>query len=122
MGYARALGEVPFGLESLVLRASLVAEMVKNLPTMQETWVQSLGREDTLDQGMSTHSSILAWRIPWTEEPGGLQSVRLHDMTEQLTAVLKGVLGEVCFLSGPCSSVHVCPHEKALIISGHQLS
>ena len=78
MGRARVLGKVPFGLESLLLRASLVAEMVKNLPTMQETWVQSLGQEDTLDKGMATHSSILAWRIPWTEEPGRLQSMRLH--------------------------------------------
>ena len=47
---------------------------VKNLPTMQETWVQSLGWEDPLEEGMETHSSILAWRIPWTEVPGGLQS------------------------------------------------
>jgi len=45
---------------------------VKNLPAMQETWVQSLGQEDPLEKGMATHSSILAWRIPWTEEPGGL--------------------------------------------------
>ena len=49
--------------------------MVKNLPAMQETWVQSLGWEDPLEEGMPTHSSILAWRIPWAEEPGGLQSV-----------------------------------------------
>ena len=49
--------------------------MVKNLPAMQETWVRSLGREDSLEKGMATHSSILAWRIPWTEEPGGLQGV-----------------------------------------------
>ena len=47
--------------------------MVKNLPTMQETWVRSLGWEDPLEKGMATHPSILAWRIPWTEEPGGLQ-------------------------------------------------
>ena len=47
--------------------------MVKNLPAMQETRVQSLGREDPLEKEMATHSSILAWRIPWTEEPGGLQ-------------------------------------------------
>ena len=46
--------------------------MVKHLPAMQETWVQSLGWEDTLEKGMATHSSILAWRIPQTEEPGGL--------------------------------------------------
>ena len=52
-----------------------VAQMVKNLPVMQETWVQSLGREDPLERGMATHSSILAWEIPWTEEPGGLQFV-----------------------------------------------
>ena len=55
--------------------ASLVTQMVKNLPAMQETWVPSLGREDPLEKGMATHSSILAWRSPWTEEPGGLQSM-----------------------------------------------
>ena len=58
--------------------ASLVAQMVKNLPTMQETQVQSLGWEDPLEEGVATHSSVLAWRIPWTEEPGGLQSVELQ--------------------------------------------
>ena len=52
--------------------ASLVAQMVKNLPAMQETWVQSLGQEDSLEKEMATHSSMLAWEIPWTEEPGGL--------------------------------------------------
>ena len=51
--------------------ASQVARMVKNLSAIQETWVQSLGREDPLEKGMATHSSILAWRIPWTEESGG---------------------------------------------------
>ena len=54
---------------------SLVAQMVKCLPTMQETQVQSLGREDPLEKEMATHSSILAWKIPWTEEPGRLQSM-----------------------------------------------
>ena len=49
--------------------------MVKNLPALGEIWVQSLGWEDPLEEGMATHSSILAWRIPWTEEPGGLQSM-----------------------------------------------
>ena len=58
--------------------ASLVAQMVKTLPAMQETRVQSLGYEDPLDEGMATHSSIFAWRIPWTEEPGGLQSIELQ--------------------------------------------
>ena len=51
---------------------SLVAQTVKNTPAMQETWVQSLGWEDPLEKGMATHSNILAWRIPWTEEMGGL--------------------------------------------------
>ena len=54
--------------------SSLVAQMVKNLPAMQETWAQSLGQEDILEKKMATHSSILAWRIPGTEEPSGLQS------------------------------------------------
>ena len=53
----------------------LVAEMVKHLPTMRETWVQSLGWEDLLEKEMATHSSILAWKIPWMEDPGRLQSM-----------------------------------------------
>ena len=56
--------------------------MIKNLPAMQETWVRSLGWEDLLEKGMATHSSILAWRIPWTEEPGGLWNCKELDMTE----------------------------------------
>jgi len=52
------------------------AQMVKNLPAIQETWVRSLGWEDPLEKGRATHSSILAWRIPWTEEPGGPHTVR----------------------------------------------
>ena len=58
--------------------------MVKNLPAMQEAWVQSLDLEDPLEKGMATHSSVLAWRIPWTEEPGGLQSMgsKELDMSE----------------------------------------
>ena len=55
--------------------ASLVAQTIKRLPAMRETWVRSLGRKDPLEKEMATHSSILAWRIPWTEEPGGLQSM-----------------------------------------------
>ena len=70
----------------LELGASLVAQMVKNLPAVQETQVQSLGQEDPLEEEMATHSSILAWRIPWAEEPGGLQSMgsQESDMTERL--------------------------------------
>ena len=55
--------------------ASLVAQTIKNLPAMQETWVRSLDQEDPLEKGMATHSSILVWRIPWTEEPGRLESM-----------------------------------------------
>ena len=58
--------------------ASMVAKMVKNPSAMLETWVRSLGGEDPLEEGMATHSSILAWRIPWTEEPGRLQSTGLQ--------------------------------------------
>ena len=58
--------------------ASLVAQLVKNPPALWETQVQSLGWEDPLEKGKATHSSILAWRIPWTEEPGGLQSMGLQ--------------------------------------------
>ena len=60
--------------------------MVKNLSKMQEIQVQSLGQEDSLGKEMAMHSGVLAWRIPWTEEPGGLQSTGLEsDMTDQLT-------------------------------------
>ena len=57
------------------IKSSWVFQMVKNMPAMQETWVQSLGQEDPLEKGTATHSSILAWRTPWTVEPGGLQSM-----------------------------------------------
>ena len=62
----------------LINGASLVAQMVKRLPAMWETWVRSLGQEDSLEKEMATHSSILAWKIPWTEEPGRLQSMGLQ--------------------------------------------
>ena len=58
----------------------LVAQLVKNLPAMQETQVQNLGQEDLLEKGMATHSSILAWSTPWTEEPGRLQSMGLQEL------------------------------------------
>ena len=66
--------------------ASLIAQLVKNLPAVQETWVWFLVREDPLEKGMATHFSIFAWRIPWTEEPGRLQSMgsQESDMTEWL--------------------------------------
>ena len=62
----------------LSIQSSLVAQLVKNPPAMQETWVWSPGWEDTLEEAKVTHSSILAWRIPWTEVPGGLQSMGLQ--------------------------------------------
>ena len=67
-----------------------MAQTVKNLPLVQGTQVQSLGQEDTLEKGMVTHSSILAWRIPWTEEPGMLSpwGCKESDMTEQLALFL----------------------------------
>ena len=67
-----------------------MAQRVKNLPAVQETWVQSPCWEDPLEKGMATHSSILAWRIPWTEEPDGLQSMGSQelDTAEQVTHYL----------------------------------
>ena len=62
------IGNVAYG-------ASLVAQRLKRLPAMQETWVRALGREDPLEKEMATHSSTIAWKIPWTEEPGRLQSM-----------------------------------------------
>ena len=64
--------ELHFAHNFACYQASLEALMVKYLPAMQETWVQSLGQEDPLEKGMATYCSILAWRIQWTEEPGGL--------------------------------------------------
>ena len=69
--------------------ASLVAQTVKRLPTVRETWMQSLGQEDVLEKEMATHSSILAWKIPWMEKPGRLRSMGLervgHDRETSLS-------------------------------------
>ena len=72
--------------------ASLVAQLVKHLPAMQETWVGFLSWEDLLEQEMATHSSILAWKIPWTQEPGRLQAMgsQESDMTERLSTHIYG--------------------------------
>ena len=64
----------------IIIRASLVAQMVKNLPAKQEMWIQSLGWEDPVEKEMTTSSSILAWRIPWSKEPGGLQSIESQEL------------------------------------------
>ena len=62
-----------------------MTQMVKNLPAMQEIWVQSLGLEDPLEKGMAAHSNILAWEIPWTEEPGMLQSMGVRESQTRLS-------------------------------------
>ena len=75
-----------FGPVYKFFQASLVTQMVKNPPAMWQNWVRSLGWEDPLEKEMATYSSILAWKIPWTEDPGGLQSMELRasDATERL--------------------------------------
>ena len=86
------------------IRASPVAHIVNNLPAMQETWVWSLDQEDPLDKGRATHSSILAWRIPWTEEPGGLQSTESQelDTTERPALYTSPIIGFPVTLLLPC--------------------
>ena len=81
--------------------ASLVAQRLKLLPVMWETWVRSLGLKDPLEKEMATRSSILAWRIPWTEELGGLQSWgrKESDTTEQLRFHFVAVINVTCFYS-----------------------
>ena len=85
-GLGRSAGE-GIGYPFQYSWASPVAQTVKNPPAMQETWVRSLGWEDPLEEGLEIHSSILAWRIPWTEKPGGLQPTGLqrvgHDWATQ---------------------------------------
>ena len=96
--------------------ASLVAQKVKRLPAMQETWVQSLGQEDPLEKEMEIHSSTLAWKIPWTKEPGRLQSMGLqrvrHDWTTSLCLYGVGSIWEF-FVSIPYSQF-CCEPETAL--------
>ena len=69
--------------------------MLKNLPAKPETWV-SLGREDPLEEGIATHSSIFAWRIPWTEKPGGLQSIELQRVEHDLSDSMHGCMAKLC--------------------------
>ena len=89
-----------------------VAQMVKNLPATQEIWVWSPGQEDPLEKGMATHSSILAWRIPWAEEPGGLQSmgwqrVRHNWVTNAHTKCQVRVKGGKISLCWLCNAMHL---------------
>ena len=69
-----------------------MAQLVKDPPAMQETWIRSLGWEDPLEKGNATHSSILAWRIPWTEKPGKLQSMGLQSQTKGTTNTFTDML------------------------------
>ena len=74
-----------FALGGQHIGASLLAQVVMSLPALQEIQIQSLGKEDPLEKGMATHSSILTWEIPWTEEPGGLQSMGSQKSWTQLS-------------------------------------
>ena len=93
-------------------RASLVAQAVKNLPAMQETWVPSLGQEDSLEKRMATHSSSLAWRIPWTEEPGGLQSMGSQSQT-QLSDSHFHLKSQIVNILGPAG--HLMPSSSSSV-------
>ena len=86
--------------------ASLVAQNVKYLPKTQETWVQSLSWEDPLEEGMATHSGILAWRIPWTEEPGRLQSMGLQSVRHDWATKHSIPQGIPSMLSGQQPDIH----------------
>ena len=109
---------------SYLLWASLVAQMVKNSLAMRETWVWSLGWEDTLEEGMATHSGILAWRIPWTEKPGGLQPKGLQrvghnwsDLASTHDMLFDPCLGEILRMTLLFTSPDLCLHEDANVWS-----
>ena len=94
----------------LIYGASLMAQMVKNLPAMQETWVWSLGWEDPLEKEMTTHSSILSWRIPWTGEPGELQSIGLQRVGHNWSD-LACMSVCICLKANWAPTMHECLHE-----------
>ena len=93
---------IEFGLPTPSARTSLVARMIKKLPAMQEARVWSRGWEDPLEKGMTTHSSILAWRIPWTEELGGLQAMAVqrvrHDWVTDTFSPSASISRLLCYL------------------------
>ena len=102
-----------YNLQAPIQWSSLVAQPVKNLPALQETWVRSLGWEDPLEEGIATHSSMLAWKIPWKEEPGGLQSTgsKRTDTTERLSTERSSQ----CFPGGTSGKESTCRcrrHER----------
>ena len=100
--------------DSFYYKTSLVAQRVKRLPTMQETWVRSLGREDPLEKKMATHSSTLAWKIPWTEEAGKLQSMGSqrvgHDFYYKRSNIFlfNSMPSQIC---GPVGCVIIVNHQ-----------
>ena len=105
--------------------ASLVAQMVKNLPAVQETWVQFLGWEDLLEKEMATHSSILAWKIPWREEPGKLQSMQSQSQTRlsNFTSILHQ-RDQEGFLSGTSGKESACQcmrHSGSITVWGTKI-
>ena len=102
----------------IYLLSSLAAQRVKRLPAMQKTWVQSLGQEDPLEKEMATHSSTLAWKIPWTEKPGSLQSMgltksrtRLSDFTHSLTCEREALVAVM--FSKQCALLRDCRGSRA---------
>ena len=129
-----ALLPCPVGLPTSI-GAFLAAQMVKNVAAMQETWVQSLGWEDPLGKCMATHSTILTWRIPWTEGPGGLQSMGLqrvrHDLVNKqqqklnpliskafLLFTLRGIL-LICAMLFPAVLHRVYRLSRLYLLEGH---
>ena len=101
--------------------ASLVAQRLKHLPPMWETWVRSLDWEDPLEKEMATHSSILAWRIPWTEEPGGLQSTGVTKSRTQLSDFTFTFFSFIKSSKILCVSLEVEPRPclKAIVLFLH---
>ena len=100
-----------------VAKASLVAQMVKCLPAMQETWIRSLGWEDLLEKEMATHSNIFAWTIPWMEEPGRLQSHKESDTTEQLPSLTHSIGTQVLELGASSNLRKLSSLSEVLILS-----
>ena len=97
------------------LGASLVAQTVKHLPAMRKTWVWSLGREDPLEKEMATHSNTLAWKIPWMEEPGGLQSMGSQSVEHDWATSLYGG-----FIPSFLRTLHTVFHSGCISLPSHQ--
>ena len=112
VGHQRAPSWAPRAIEQVPTNwASLVAQTVKNLPEMKGTQAQFLGWENPLEKGMATHSSVLAWRIPWTEEPGGVQSMGWQSRTGTR---LSRPHCPFCLLSLPCPSLPLAISSPSL--------